>query len=88
MGRRSTSEHELAVFRRARGWTQREMAEALGVSRRTVQAIELGQMDLPEKRRLKLASLEGEDVTTVIEGRVTAYRQHLYETAGMPAPAR
>ena len=87
MARPSTSKNEMAVFRRARGWTQSELARALGLSPRTVQAIEIGRMPMPEKHRLKLASLEEKDVASVIEGRVTAYRQHLYETAGIAAPA-
>ena len=87
MGRQSISKHELAVFRRARGLTQGELAKLLGVSFRTVQAIELGHMGFPERQRLKIASLEGKDLIPVIEGRVTAYRQRLYKTAGLAAPA-
>jgi putative transcriptional regulator len=35
----------LKVFRAERGWTQAELAGRLGVSRQTIQSIEIGKYD-------------------------------------------
>ena len=87
MSRRSTSKHEMAVFRRVHGLTQAELGQVLGVGRRTIQAIELGQITFPEKHRLKLARIEGKDLISVIERRAADHRRHLYKQAGIAAPA-
>jgi transcriptional regulator with XRE-family HTH domain len=51
--------HPLAVLRTTLGMGQKEMAELLGKSTRTVQAIELGQLALGERLAVAVASKTG-----------------------------
>ena len=49
--------NELRELRAARGWSQAELAERLGVSRQTVNAIETGKYDPSLELAFRIAKL-------------------------------
>ena len=64
--RPSPLRHTLAVLRKTIGFTQKEMADLLGRSARTVQAIELGQLPLTQELALKLEHETGVEVAWLL----------------------
>jgi putative transcriptional regulator len=64
------------ALRAARGWSQAELADRLGVSRQTVNAIETGKSDPSLPLAMKLARLFGarvEDVFSLDEHEALAW---------------
>jgi putative transcriptional regulator len=55
-------------LRTARGWSQQELAERLGVSRQTVNAIETERYDPSLPLALKVAKLFGRPVEAIFMG--------------------
>jgi transcriptional regulator with XRE-family HTH domain len=66
--RHSPLRHTLAVLRTTIGLTQKEMAELIGRSTRTIQAIELGQLSLGEDLALRIGEATGVDVNWLLDG--------------------
>ena len=64
--RPSPLRHTLAVLRKTIGFTQKEMADLMGRSARTVQAIELGQLRLTQELALKLEHETGVEVAWLL----------------------
>ena len=60
--------NHLRALRSARGWSQQELAERLGVSRQTVNAIETGRYDPSLPLALKVAKLFARPVETIFLG--------------------
>lgn len=91
MPRVSTSTHPIAVFRRANGLTQTEMAELLDLKMRTVLAIECGKRRMTAPTEAKLAMLRDSggfsEAGKALEQAVTKYRADLYKKAGIPLPS-
>ena len=65
--RRSPLRHTLAVLRNTIGMGQKEMAELVGRSTRTIQAIELGQLQLSEDLAMRIAAETGIEVGWLLE---------------------
>ena len=59
--------NRLRVLRAERGWTQGELAQALEVSRQTVNAIETGRYDPSLPLALRLARLFGRPIEELFE---------------------
>jgi putative transcriptional regulator len=57
----------LKVLRAERDWTQAELAERLGVSRQTINAIEIGKYDPSLPLAFKLARLFGMTIEAVFQ---------------------
>jgi putative transcriptional regulator len=57
--------NRLKVLRAERDWSQAELAEALGVSRQTINAIETGKYDPSLPLALKIGRLFGHPVEAV-----------------------
>jgi putative transcriptional regulator len=57
----------LKVLRAERNWSQAELAEKLGVSRQTVNAIETGKYDPSLPLAFKLARLFGSTIETIFK---------------------
>ena len=51
-----------------RNWSQQELAERLGVSRQTINAIEAERYDPSLPLAIKIAKLFGKPVETIFEG--------------------
>ncbi len=66
--RRSPLRHTLAVLRTTIGLGQKEMAELLGCSTRTIQAIELGQLQLSLKLGEKITYETGVSLSWLMHG--------------------
>ena len=66
-------ENRVRHFREARGWTQAQLAEAMGVSRKTVNTVENGVFSPSLIVALKFAAALGQPVerlfTLTVEGR-------------------
>jgi putative transcriptional regulator len=60
--------NHLRDLRTSRGWSQQELAERLGVSRQTVNAIETERYDPSLPLALKVAKLFGKPVETIFQG--------------------
>lgn len=60
--------NHLRDLRTARGWSQQDLAERLGVSRQTVNAIETERYDPSLPLALKVAKLFGRPVENIFEG--------------------
>ncbi len=59
--------NRLKVLRAERGWTQAELAQALEVSRQTVNAIEIGKYDPSLPLAFKLARLFSLSIEEIFE---------------------
>ena len=59
--------NQLKVLRAARDWTQADLAEALEVSRQTVNAIETGKYDPSLPLAFRLARLFGLQIEEIFE---------------------
>ena len=59
--------NRLKVLRAERHWSQAELADALAVSRQTVNAIETGKYDPSLPLALKMAKLFGQSVESIFE---------------------
>jgi putative transcriptional regulator len=55
-------------LRTARGWSQQELAERLGVSRQTINAIEAERYDPSLPLALKVAKLFARSVEAIFDG--------------------
>jgi DNA-binding XRE family transcriptional regulator len=81
--RKSKSTHGLARIRLSMGITQGEMANLLGVSRSTIQAIELGKLDMSPKLEARMTRICGGDLEELIEEKALQYRKKLYLQFGI-----
>jgi transcriptional regulator with XRE-family HTH domain len=72
MSRPSAFKHPLAVLRTILGLSQEELGSEIKLSRRTVQAIELGNLRLTEENALKIQEATGVSVHWLLGGDVTA----------------
>lgn len=59
--------NRLRVLRAERNWSQAELADALGVSRQTINAIETGKYDPSLPLAFKIAHLFGRSIETIFE---------------------
>jgi putative transcriptional regulator len=59
--------NELRVLRAGRNWSQGDLAEKLGVSRQTVNALETGKYDPSLPLAFKIARLFGRRIEEVFE---------------------
>jgi putative transcriptional regulator len=59
--------NRLKLLRAAQGWSQAELAERLGVSRQTVNAIETEKYDPSLELALRIARLFGERVEAIFD---------------------
>ena len=57
--------NHLKVFRAERNWTQADLAEQLGVSRQTVQALEKGRYDPSLPLAFRIARLFGRPISAI-----------------------
>ncbi len=57
--------NRLRVLRAERGWSQAELAQRLGVSRQTVNAIETGKYDPSLPLAFKIAELFGQPIESI-----------------------
>jgi putative transcriptional regulator len=57
--------NRLKVFRAERNWTQADLAEQLGVSRQTVQALEKGRYDPSLPLAFRIARLFGRPIAAI-----------------------
>jgi len=60
--------NKLRELRAARGWSQLELAQRLGVSRQTINAIEAERYDPSLPLAIKIAKLFGKPVETIFQG--------------------
>lgn len=59
--------NHLRILRAERGWSQAQLAERLGVSRQTINAIETGRYDPSLPLAFKMARLFGQLIEQVFE---------------------
>lgn len=59
--------NSLAVLRAERGWSQADLAEALGVSRQTVNALERGRYDPSLPLAFRIAALFDKAIEDVFD---------------------
>lgn len=59
--------NRLRVLRAERDWSQAELAEKLGVSRQTINAIETGKYDPSLPLAFKMARLFGQSIEEIFE---------------------
>ncbi|HZW09850.1 MAG TPA: helix-turn-helix transcriptional regulator [Phycisphaerales bacterium] len=62
-------ENRLKVLRAERDWSQAELAERLGVSRQTVNAVETGKYDPSLPLAFKIARLFGQPIERIFDDR-------------------
>ncbi|HEV7693820.1 MAG TPA: helix-turn-helix transcriptional regulator [Hyphomonadaceae bacterium] len=60
--------NQMRELRMRRNWSQQELAERLGVSRQTINAIEAERYDPSLPLAIKIAKLFGKPVETIFEG--------------------
>jgi putative transcriptional regulator len=60
--------NRLKVLRAERNWSQQELAERLGVSRQTINAIEAERYDPSLPLAIRIAKLFGQPVESIFEG--------------------
>lgn len=79
---------ELGALRKRLGLTQEQMAAELGVSKATVQAIELGALKISPRLLGVVLSFSGEkahdSIRVILEKRVQEFRERIYRDAGIP----
>ena len=63
----SSVNNRLRVLRAERDWSQAELAERLGVSRQTVNAVETGKYDPSLPLAFKIARLAGAKIEEIFE---------------------
>ena len=63
--------NRLRVLRAERAWSQGDLAEQLGVSRQTVNAIETGKYDPSLPLAFKIADLFGQPIEAIFEPAAT-----------------
>ena len=63
--------NRLKVLRAERDWTQGRLAEELGVSRQTINAIETGKYDPSLPLAFKIARLFGQPIETIFSDAAT-----------------
>jgi len=66
----------LRVLRAARGWSQAELADALGVSRQTVNAIETSRYDPSLPLAFRIAEVFGQRIDEIFDPRPPAPNGH------------
>ncbi|MCU0881842.1 MAG: helix-turn-helix transcriptional regulator [Hyphomonadaceae bacterium] len=59
--------NRLKVLRAERDWSQTDLAEALGVSRQTIHALEAGKYDPSLPLAFKIARLFGQSIEQIFE---------------------
>lgn len=59
--------NRLRVLRAERSWSQADLAESLGVSRQTVNALETGKYDPSLPLAFKIARLFGQPIEAIFE---------------------
>jgi len=59
--------NRLRVLRAERGWSQADLAEKLGVSRQSVNAVETGKFDPSLPLAFKLARIFGSSIEEIFE---------------------
>jgi putative transcriptional regulator len=59
--------NQLRVLRAARAWSQGDLAERLGVSRQTVNALETGKYDPSLPLAFKIARLFGQPIEEIFD---------------------
>lgn len=59
--------NRLRVLRAERAWSQADLADALGVSRQTVNALETGKYDPSLPLAFKIARLFGQSIEAIFE---------------------
>ena len=59
--------NRLKVLRAERNWSQQDLAQRLGVSRQTINAIEAERYDPSLPLAIRIASLFGQSVETIFE---------------------
>ncbi len=57
--------NRLKVFRAERNWTQTDLADQLGVSRQTIQALEKGRYDPSLPLAFRIARLLGQPIEAI-----------------------
>src|SRR6266851_4858805 len=65
--RRTPMKNRLRVLRAERDWSQGELAEQLGVSRQTVNALETGKYDPSLPLAFKIASVFGQRIEDIFQ---------------------
>lgn len=60
-------ENFLRVPRAERGWSQADLAERLGVSRQTINAIETGKYDPSQPLAFRISTLFGRPIEAIFE---------------------
>jgi transcriptional regulator with XRE-family HTH domain len=65
------------------GITQGEMASLLGVSRPTIQAIELRKLELSPKLEGRILGITGGELEALVEKKVSQYRKKLRQDLGI-----
>jgi putative transcriptional regulator len=60
--------NRLAALRAERSWSQADLADRLGVSRQTINAIERGRYDPSLPLAFKLAAVFGQKIEEIFEG--------------------
>ncbi len=68
--------NELRVLRAQRAWSQAELAERLGVSRQTINAIETGKYDPGLPLAFKMATVFGKPIEQIFDPGDTNDRKH------------
>ena len=68
--RKSNNEHVIALVRNVIGFTQKDFADLAGCSTRTIQAIELGSLDLSRKLATKISIETGMSVECLLQNDV------------------
>ena len=78
MSRPSPFKHPLAVLRTILGLSQEELGSEIGLARRTVQAIELGNLRLTEENALKIQEATGVAMDWLLAGDVASEPYYFY----------
>lgn len=77
--------NRLKVLRAEHGWSQAELADRLGVSRQTVNALEVGKYDPSLPLAFKIARVFGQPIEAIfqsddaVDGTVSRRQQELHQ---------